>query len=229
MLVASASVEAPTPRSGTSGAAPTVAASASVNAPVLHLDQFVTVTGNGRTEVPTWARYIDVVLLGGGASGANGSLFGTGNGGKPGTYLTARWDRNAFPGVELGSLNIAIGGGGSGNNGAGGGTTIWIDAYDTTTYSGRPAPLTAVRARTRDATPKALGIRTSTASAQLVVAVMVLSRVRVGVVARRDSRARVDRRARRVACGSGSRYDTTKGSAAWPLAESFTPGSGSRL
>lgn len=136
VLAATAAVETPTPRSGTSGGAPAVAASAAVNAPTLHLDQFVTVTGNGRTTVPVWARYIDVVLLGGGASGANGSLFGTGNGGRPGMYLTARWDRNAFPGVELGSLNIAIGGGGSGNNGAGGGTTIWIDAYDTTTYSG---------------------------------------------------------------------------------------------
>ena len=97
----------------------------------------VTVTSNGRTEVPWWARYIDVVLLGGGAAGKRGGVFSASDGGKAGSYLTERWDRLAFPGVELGSLNIAIGGGGTGgDNGSGGNTQIWIDAYDKTTYSG---------------------------------------------------------------------------------------------
>ena len=102
-----------------------------------HSPTQVTVTGNGRTEVPWWARYIDVVLLGGGAAGKRGGVFSAGDGGKAGSYLTERWDRLAFPGVELGSLNIAIGGGGTGgDNGSGGNTQIWIDAYDKTTYSG---------------------------------------------------------------------------------------------
>jgi len=97
----------------------------------------VTVTNNGRTRVPRGYRYISRILLGGGAGGANGSLFGTGNGGRPGTYEDGVWDRWALP--EIGSVNVSIGGGGSGDGNAGGTTQIWGDAYDEVTYSGQTA------------------------------------------------------------------------------------------
>ena len=76
--------------------------------------------------IPVWARYIDVVMLGGGASGRNGSLAGSGDGGNPGLYAVKQFDRGASRNAWK-TLVFLIGKGGSGNNVAGAATELWID------------------------------------------------------------------------------------------------------
>ncbi|ADX42610.1 hypothetical protein [Gordonia phage GTE2] len=63
--------------------------------------------------VPLWVRYVDVVLIGGGASGqtGNGSNTAAGSGGNAGSWVTKRYERGVdFNGTPTLSFSIGAGG-----------------------------------------------------------------------------------------------------------------------
>lgn len=69
-------------------------------------------SGAGTWSAPWWARYCDVILVGGGASGqtGNGAFGGAGKGGNPGVWATTTVDLGQFHGAW--SITLAIGTGG---------------------------------------------------------------------------------------------------------------------
>lgn len=124
-----AGMPAPSAHSGTRLAVPRASATAAMWPTAMWLSPIdVVVTASQRVEVPRWCRYIDIILLGGGAGGADGSLISSGNGGRPGTYANVRYDRQALP-KPVGSINVSIGAAGTRSGNAGGTTQIWLDDY----------------------------------------------------------------------------------------------------
>lgn len=89
---------------------------------------------------PTWARYVDIVALGGGGGGTsgNGAISGGGNGGVAGSFATRCWP--VTPGQ---SITFAIGQGGEGGSDGGdnaigsngGATTVSTLRYTLTLFA----------------------------------------------------------------------------------------------
>lgn len=76
--------------------------------------------------IPRWADYLDVVMVGAGSRGTNGSFFGNGAGGNAGAWLGITLDRSS-PGdvpYTTKTLTGTIGAGGSSSGAAGGATSL---------------------------------------------------------------------------------------------------------
>ena len=74
--------------------------------------------------IPYWARYIDVIAVGGGKGGTSGWLFGTGDGGTRGYNETKRWERPAN-GNEWTNLAVTVGAGGTAGGGVCRPSAVW--------------------------------------------------------------------------------------------------------
>lgn len=81
----------------------------------------VQVTSSQTVPVPAGTKYIDVIVLGGGAAGVRSAgFYSWGRGGNPGAYGTQRW---STAGQSWDGVKVTIGAGGTGNNGGGGSTS----------------------------------------------------------------------------------------------------------
>ena len=76
-------------------------------------------------DIPYWARYIDVIAVGGGKGGKDGWLFGTGDGGTRGYNETKRWER-PVNGNAWTNLAVTVGAGGTAGGGNGGATSVGL-------------------------------------------------------------------------------------------------------
>jgi len=72
-------------------------------------------TGNGTYNIPYWCRYIDVVFIGGGASGqtGNGAISTAGKGGNPGQWQAVRLERGVDIPWTATTLTLNVGSGGA--------------------------------------------------------------------------------------------------------------------
>ncbi|MCF8610075.1 hypothetical protein L5G28_07850 [Gordonia sp. HY285] len=80
-------------------------------------------TDTGAVVVPLWVRWVDVVLLGGGASGQTGSgaNASAGDGGNAGAWVTRRFERGVdFNGTPTLSFSVGAGGAQAPNSDKGG-------------------------------------------------------------------------------------------------------------
>ncbi|WP_415679185.1 hypothetical protein [Tsukamurella hominis] len=82
------------------------------------------VTATSTIAIPSWCRYIDAIVLGGGGGGAGGTqgFPGWGGiGGAPGGWNAIRWDRGAFGNTWL-TVTVSVGAGGPGGSANNAGT-----------------------------------------------------------------------------------------------------------
>lgn len=81
-----------------------------------------TTVGANNYPIPVWCRYIDVVLIGGGEAGTNGS-FATGLGGDEGKWATFTLERGVHIPWTATTITITVGAGGASNGADGGAST----------------------------------------------------------------------------------------------------------
>lgn len=71
--------------------------------------------GTHTYDVPTWAKYVDLAMLPGGAGGRSGDIVGgTGEGGDPGSWLTVTLERGVHFKSTVTTMSIHVGDGGLG-------------------------------------------------------------------------------------------------------------------
>ncbi|ASR85912.1 hypothetical protein SEA_PEANAM_28 [Mycobacterium phage Peanam] len=76
--------------------------------------------------IPYWCEYIDVVLLGGGEAGTNGSFAGNGQGGRAGLWFTITLRRGVDIPWTATTITGVVGAGGASNGANGGATTMAV-------------------------------------------------------------------------------------------------------
>jgi hypothetical protein len=81
------------------------------------LDTYST-AGSYSYTIPSWANKIDVIVLGGGAAGTNGTL-GNGSGGRAGSWSLVTLTRGVDIPLATTTITGVVGAGGTGNGGAG--------------------------------------------------------------------------------------------------------------
>lgn len=96
-------------------------ATAGITAHAADTTPFTTVGANNYP-IPVWCRYIDIVLIGGGEAGTNGS-FATGLGGDEGKWATFTLERGVHIPWTATIITITVGAGGASNGADGGAST----------------------------------------------------------------------------------------------------------
>ncbi|AHB79558.1 hypothetical protein PBI_VALIDUS_28 [Mycobacterium phage Validus] len=86
--------------------------------------------------IPYWCEYIDVVLLGGGEAGTNGSFAGNGQGGRAGLWFTVTLRRGVDIPWTATTITGVVGAGGASNGANGGATTATVAGLTSTAAGG---------------------------------------------------------------------------------------------
>lgn len=73
------------------------------------------IVNTGTYPIPAYARFLDCIMIGGGASGqtGNGAANYSGRGGNPGSWLGVTLERGVDFGMEFNTINITVGQGGT--------------------------------------------------------------------------------------------------------------------